>query len=62
MGEVKKKVDSYTVTYTCSKCEQGDMVPTGIALMSYPPKYPHVCNNCGNTMVLSQRYPRQVYE
>lgn len=35
------------------------MLPTGVALMSNPPKHPHKCNHCGHEQTPSggKRYP-----
>ena len=37
------------VDYECPQCEDGHMRPTGICLMSFPPKYVHKCDNVNCT-------------
>jgi len=62
MSEKKQKIETYIVTYTCDLCKLGTMIPTGIVLMSNPPKYPHACGICKAEAVLAYRYPKHVYE
>lgn len=62
MAEKKIKVKVYQVTYICDACGVGEMVPTGVALMSNPPQYPHKCNKCGSENTLRSKYPKTVYE
>lgn len=47
------------VHMVCDKCGKGKMIPTEIALMSFPPQYPHKCDNCGHTDNFSISYPYQ---
>jgi len=44
------------VELRCDKCG-GEILPTGTALMSNPPIYPHVCTTCGNTEQVNKIYP-----
>ena len=30
-------------------------------MMSYPPKYSYLCKTCGNSIILSESYPRIIY-
>lgn len=37
---------------------KGEMIATGDALLSYPARYPHKCNQCGCTATYKgHRYP-----
>lgn len=58
MSETKQEVKTWLVRYNCDKpgCA-GEMVPTGVAWMSYPMKYPHRCNQCGATLTFLDSYP-----
>jgi hypothetical protein len=64
MKEKRTEVRTYVVRLMCEKCDGGEMLPTGIALMSSPPKYPHKCNKCGHedTPRGGKRYPRTEHE
>lgn len=54
---IERTVDVKTVLVHAD-CEcGGEMKPTGEALMCYPPKYVHICNQCGNHMNCRERYP-----
>lgn len=59
MAEQRSEVRTLMVRLMCDKCTIGEMLPTGIALMSSPPKYPHKCSNCGHedTPTGGKRYP-----
>lgn len=62
MAEVRAEVKTYSITYHCSVCGIGEMLPTGIALLSSPPQYPHKCTKCGEEKTFRFKYPRTVYE
>lgn len=62
MSEQKKKVETFLATYTCDNCGEGSMIATGARFLSHPPKYPHVCDNCGAKDTFKCEYPRYVYE
>ena len=55
--EIKIK-DIKQIEYKCDSCNIGNMRPTGIMLPSYPPKYPHKCTFCDNTITLNDTYPK----
>lgn len=42
-------------------CEEegcnGEMVSNGDAFLTYPPRYPHVCNVCKAVKTFNVRYP-----
>lgn len=40
----------------------GEMLPTGNVLCSYPPRYTHTCNKCGNFDSYLDRYPKVEYK
>jgi hypothetical protein len=44
MEEIKE-VQTFQVDYRCPKCNNGYLRPSGTVLTSYPPQYPHKCNN-----------------
>ncbi len=45
------------VDYICDNCGEGHMLPTGIALLSYPAKYEHKCTKCGSKQYFKETYP-----
>ena len=45
----------------CDKCG-GTMIPTGMCLMSNPPKYPHKCDKCGFEETYNVSYPNIEFE
>lgn len=45
------------VDYTCDSCGEGRMLPTGIALLSYPAKYEHKCTKCESKQYFQETYP-----
>lgn len=61
-NETKQEVRTFLVNKRCYECGNGEYEPTGTALMSNPPQYPHVCNNCGDERNLRQTYPDLRYE
>ena len=57
MAEAIKQAKTQIVDYLCDKCSEGWMRPNGIAYMSYPARYVHICNKCGNKDVFTENYP-----
>lgn len=55
MIERSVRVETHLVYADC-KCG-GEFKPTGEALMSYPPKYVHICTKCGDYMNCREKYP-----
>lgn len=43
--EEHSEVKVYQINYKCPKCETGYLEGSGYVLTSYPPTYPHKCNN-----------------
>lgn len=43
--EQRTEVKTIQVDFKCPKCNNGYLRPTGAVLSSYPPQYPHKCNN-----------------
>ena len=64
MSIERKLVQTFEEDYQCDKCHAGYMRHTGIVLDSYPPIYPHVCNNsgCDNTLNFNFAYPRVIHQ
>lgn len=62
VAEVKEEVKTFTVRYKCDICNKGYLESTGVALLSYPPQYPHDCSNCGKGKVFKHKYPFMDYE
>ena len=62
MKELKTEVRVFRVDAHCDKCG-GRMVATGIALMSHPAQYIHVCGVCGHEENThdGSKYPKLVY-
>lgn len=61
MSEYYKKVKTYQVVYICDVCRRGEMKPTGMALLTAPPQYPHTCDKCGASTTFREIYPRLEY-
>ncbi len=62
MAEKRTEVKTYQVTYTCDVCNEGEMQPAGVTLMSNPAQYPHKCKKCGSEKTFRSKYPKIVYE
>jgi hypothetical protein len=62
--ETISEIKTFQIDYSCPKCEKGFLRPTGQVLSSYPPQYPHSCNNinCDYTEVFYKSYPHIVYQ
>jgi hypothetical protein len=60
MKEIKLPVYNYIVRATC-ECG-GEFEPTGMVLMSNPPKYPHTCNKCGKEEIFVKKFPHYTFE
>jgi hypothetical protein len=56
MTEITTVMVPVEIDKACA-CLSGRMRPTGAALMSNPPKYPHVCNRCGHKETFRVKYP-----
>ena len=61
MKEKRIKVNTILVRAICEKCG-GEMFPNGNVLTTYPPRYSHTCNLCGNIECFDERYPKQEFE
>lgn len=46
MARIEKPAVQYIIDELCDACGAGFMRPTGVLLMSDPPKYPHRCTAC----------------
>jgi len=52
------EVKVLTVEMVCDKCGKGLMKPYGNNVFAtYPPQYPHECNNCGHIESYPFQYP-----
>lgn len=55
MAEIRT---SFTeVDMICELCGDGRMRPTATVLKEYPPKYIHMCDNCGELGSYDKIYP-----
>ena len=55
---VKRNVKTVKVSMQCDKCKTGIMERDGnTVLTTYPPQYPHKCNNCGHVENYTVEYP-----
>ena len=54
--EKQIEMKSFEVHQYCDKCGE-ELTFTGEVLLSYPGKYVHKCNKCGNTEWYSKSYP-----
>lgn len=50
---------NYQVTMRCDECGKGDMeyVDDNMTIATHPPRYKHMCTNCGNVETYTKRYP-----
>lgn len=64
MAQIKSPVQPVIIDYVCDVCEEGKYRPTGICFNSYPPQYPHRCDNetCNDEKVFNLKYPSISYE
>lgn len=62
MAEKKVKCDVYIVKMICDKCGKGEMIESDDSILTYPPQFPHMCNNCGYTATYRCRYPHTKLE
>lgn len=62
MTERRVEVKTFEVDYACDVdgCD-GLMRPTGMSLMSHPPKFTHACTVCGARRAFDVRYPALIY-
>jgi predicted RNA-binding Zn-ribbon protein involved in translation (DUF1610 family) len=56
------KVKAIGIGYECDKCTYGTMEFTGATFLTNPPKYGHKCDNCGEKMMLKDKYPTTKWE
>ena len=58
MSELVAEAKTLIVHMKCEKCGKGIMERFGnTELATYPPQYPHKCNNCGNVENYTTTYP-----
>ena len=43
--------------YVCDECGKGEMIYCGGLLLTFPPQYPHQCNQCGSSASFERVYP-----
>ena len=59
--EIKTQVDlvPYEYVMKCDKCEEGYMEYNALnaVVATYPPKYSHTCNKCGEKALFTKEYP-----
>jgi len=60
--ETKYAVKPVGVEYACDKCGEGNVFPTGLIAPSQPPKFEHVCSNCGERALLDKQYPHVTFD
>lgn len=59
---LKIRIAAYSNDRVCD-CGKGMMRPTGVAIMTHPPRFPHECNaGCGRAETLDREYPYLSYE
>lgn len=61
MAEVDIPLLPVKVEYMCDECEVGKMVPTNAAFLTNPMQHHHICNKCGHSITLPDRYPKITY-
>jgi len=57
MPITQKPLRPMMVDYQCDECGKGYYRFGGKVLASYPPKFPHVCNNCGDKKTFKVTFP-----
>ena len=57
----KQEVRTFILNLLCDKCGS-QMVFKGNGLMTYPPKFPHICMECGKEVITDKIYPATEYE
>jgi len=61
--ETKYAVKAVGVEYACDRLDcSGTMNPTGLISPSQPPKFEHVCSNCGERALLDKQYPHVTFD
>lgn len=54
--------NAVTITHIKLMCDvdgcTGEMLPTGVTLMSYPPQYPHKCTVCSAIAIIRFAFPK----
>ncbi len=51
------------VSLICDECGVGEMKPSGVQYLLFPPLYQHICDKCGaEKRIESPPYPRVEYE
>lgn len=62
--EETKQVHTFEVDFKCPNCDAGYLRPTGTVLCSYPPIYPHKCNNitCDYVENFRVNYPHIIHK
>ena len=60
--EVESEVKTVLVKMKCEKCGEGFMGKDGsVVFPSFPPQFPHKCNNCGHIENYTKQYPYVKY-
>ena len=62
MAEKLIPVDVFSVEMGCPMCSNGIMRPFGNMLLSHPPQFSHVCNECAYTENFTIKYPYIKYK
>lgn len=55
------QITTHELDYRCDSCGKGNLRPTGVMLLSDPPKWPHACTECGAQQTFDTKYPAFVY-
>ena len=62
MATIKKQeVKTFVLNLICDECG-GEMVFKGDGVLTYPPKFPHICTKCGKEVITDKIYPATEYE
>ena len=57
----KQEVRTFVLNLLCDECG-GQMVFKGDGLLTYPPKFTHICMECGKEVITDKVYPATEYE
>jgi len=57
MTIIQRQMHTVQVDCRCDACGEGCYRPSGFALLSNPPKFPHACTRCGDKKTFNLTYP-----
>jgi len=61
LDSIKNEVLTFIEHQRCESCNEGELIFTGLSLMSYPAQYEHACDHCEIKVSFDNCYPRLAY-